>query len=68
MHNYFRLFFYWHPELVSALKKGELFVKSMYVWKVGKEGFFEGNVNSKEFCLFQGQTNTLKVKYIAVSF
>ena len=43
-------------------------MKSMYVWKVGKEGFFEGNVNSKEFCLFQGQTNTLKVKYIAVSF
>ena len=61
------MFFYWHPELASALKKGELFIK-LYVWKVGKECFFEGNVNGKEFCLFQGQTNRLKVKYVAVSF
>ena len=53
--------------MASALKQGEWFIK-FYVWKVGKEGFFEGNVNSREFCLFQGQTNRLKVKYVAVRF
>ena len=66
MHNYYSLFSYWHPKLVSALEV-TIFIKK-FEWKIDKKGFFIANINSKESFLFQWETNKSKVKYIALSF